>query len=410
MPRINLTVKRLESLKPESKRIEYWDKSLPGFGVRITSKGDKSFCIMYRIGGKLRRMTLGEYPVLKLSKARDRAKDALELVRQGIDPVEERKRREEAEVARRIEGFTFQALSKQYLDEHVSKLDSAYEVKRSFKVYLIPQFGKTKARELKRTSIRDYLDNMARTRPVMANRCLAYIRKMYNWALSKDLVEFNPCLRIPRPGKEHERDRVLSEVEIKAIWKALDNEKPIMAATFRLRLLTAQRGGEVHSMRWRDIDGDWWTIPAEFSKNGLSHRVPLSLQTQRIIEQVRAITEEQDKKVGRKRSEWVFPNPKRRKDHIYEVQKLAQRVRKTSKIDDFRAHDFRRTAASMMAGMGIPRLTISKILNHVEPGVTAVYDRHSYDKEKQEALNAWGARLSRIVSELELVKADTQTE
>ena len=107
----------------------------------------------------------------------------------------------------------------------------------------------------------------------MANRCLAYVRKMYNWALSKDLVEFNPCAGIPRPGKEQQRDLVLSEDEIKAIRKALDKEKPIMAATFRLRLLTAQRGGEVHSIRWNDIDREWWTIPEEFAKNGLSHRV-----------------------------------------------------------------------------------------------------------------------------------------
>ena len=156
-------------------------------------------------------------------------------------------------------------------------------------------------------------------------------------------------------------------------------------------------------MRWKDIDGEWWTIPAEFSKNGLSHRVPLSTQALRVLEQVRKVTDEQDKKAGRGRSDWVFPNPQDRTKHIYEIKKLARRVREESKIEDFRAHDFRRTAASMMTGMGISRLVVGKILNHVEQGVTKVYDRHSYDKEKQEALNAWGARLSRIVSGLELV-------
>jgi len=407
MPRVNLTVKKLDSLKPEAERLDYWDDSLAGFGVRVTPKGEKTFCVMYRLGGKQRRMTLGEYPVLKVADARDRAKDALELVRRGVDPVEEQRRREEAEVASRVEGFTFEALAKQFLEEHVKKLRSEYEVKRSLEEYLVPEFGKEKARELKRAAIRDFLDKMARTRPVMANRCLAYVRKMYNWGLSKDLVEHNPCAGIPRPGKEQERDRVLSEDEIKAIWNALDKEKPIMAATFRLRLLTAQRGAEIHTMRWKDIDGEWWTIPAEFAKNGLSHRVPLSPQAMRVLEQVRKITEEQDKKADRKRSEWVFPNPIRRDDHIYECQKLAQRVRKESKVE-YRAHDFRRTAASMMAGMGIPRLVVSKILNHVEPGVTKVYDRYSYDKEKQEALNAWGARLGRIVSGLELVKAENE--
>ena len=183
MPRVNLTVKKLDSLKPEAERLDYWDDSLAGFGVRVTPKGEKTFCVMYRLGGKQRRMTLGEYPVLKVADARDRAKDALELVRRGVDPVEEQRRREEAEVASRIEGFTFEALAKQFLEEHVKKLRSEYEVKRSFDEYLTPEFGKTKARELKRAAIRDYLDNMARTKPVMANRCLAYLRKMYNWAL-----------------------------------------------------------------------------------------------------------------------------------------------------------------------------------------------------------------------------------
>jgi integrase len=402
MPSVNLNQKKLESLKAKPERADYWDSGLKGFGVRVTPKGEKVFCIMYRIGGKQRRMTLGEYPVLLLADAHDRAKDALELVRHGIDPVEEQKRREEAEVARRLEGFTFEALAKRFIEEHVKMLRSEYEVNRSFDEYLIPEFGKMKARELKRAAIREYLDNMARIRPVMANRCLAYIRKMYNWALSKDLVEFNPCAGIPRPGKEQQRDRVLSEDEIKAIWKALDKEKPIMAATFRLRLLTAQRGGEVHSMRWSDIDGEWWTIPAEFAKNGLSHRVPLSLQALRVLDQVRKLTEKQDEKAKRKQSEWIFPNPKNRSEHVYEVQKLAQRVRKESKVD-YRAHDFRRTAASMMASTGIPRLVISKILNHVEAGITKVYDRHSYDKEKRDALDSWGAKLLRIVANLELV-------
>jgi integrase len=155
-------------------------------------------------------------------------------------------------------------------------------------------------------------------------------------------------------------------------------------------------------MRWSDIDGEWWTIPAEFAKNGLSHRVPLSLQALRVLDQVRKLTEKQDEKAKRKQSEWIFPNPKNRSEHVYEVQKLAQRVRKESKVD-YRAHDFRRTAASMMASTGIPRLVISKILNHVEAGITKVYDRHSYDKEKRDALDSWGAKLLRIVANLELV-------
>ena len=135
-------------------------------------------------------------------------------------------------------------------------------------------------------------------------------------------MEYNPISAIPRPGAEQQRDRVLSEDEIRALWTALDSEKPIMAATFRLRLLTAQRGGEVHAMRWKDIDGEWWAIPSEFSKNKLSHRVPLSPQALQVVNQIREITESMDEKMKRDGSEWVFPNPADRSELVYSIKSL----------------------------------------------------------------------------------------
>ncbi len=176
MPKINFTVRKLDSLKPQATRVDYWDDTLPGFILRVTPNGEKTLSVLYRIGGYRRRYTLGGFPVLKLVDARDRARDALELVRRGIDPAEEHKRREEAEAARFIEGFTFESLARRFLEEYATKLRSYYEVKRSFDRYLLPQFGKVPARELKRSAMHDYLDNMARTRPIMANRCLAYVR------------------------------------------------------------------------------------------------------------------------------------------------------------------------------------------------------------------------------------------
>jgi integrase len=421
MAQLNFTDRTISALKSNSVRVDYWDESLPGFGLRVTPDGERTFCVKYRVAGKQRRFSLGRLSKVSLARAREMARDAFELVRKGIDPAiakreaeravleQERKVRDEERRRLEHEQNTFKRLSQDYLELYAKPKKRSWRTDEWYiENVLNPEFGKKPVADIRRREVRELLDRLvADGTEVKANRVLACARKIFNWGISKDRVESNPCHGISRPGKEHERDRVLSEDEIKAIWKALDKEKPIMAATFRLRLLTAQRGGEVHSMRWDDIDGEWWTIPAEFAKNGLSHRVPLSPQAMRVLDQVRKITEEQDKKAGRKRSQWVSPNPIRREDHIYECQKLAQRVRKESKVD-YRAHDFRRTAASMMAAMGIPRLVVSKILNHVEPGVTKVYDRYSYDKEKQEALNAWGARLSRIVSGLELVKVENE--
>ena len=121
-------------------------------------------------------------------------------------------------------------------------------------------------------------------RPIMANRVLALVRKVFNWAIGRDLLDHNPCLQVKRPGKRSQRDRVLNEEEIRAVWEACGQLTSVLKAYCKLRLLTAQRGGEVRTMRWADIDLEtgWWTIPASIAKNGLAHRVPLSPAAQDI--------------------------------------------------------------------------------------------------------------------------------
>lgn len=153
------------------------------------------------------------------------------------------------------------------------------------------------------------------------------------------------------------------------------------------------RGGEIESMSWEDIDFDAaiWTIPSELSKNGLAHRVPLNSQACKILKSLF---------LSKANSKWVFPSPLGPHRHIENIQKAIQRIRAQEECGiDFVGHDLRRTAATHMASMGIPRLVIAKILNHVEQGVTAVYDRHAYDKEKQEALQLWGNRVDKLVFE-----------
>src|SRR5262249_13720096 len=184
-------------------------------------------------------------------------------------------------------------------------------------------------------------------------------------------------------------DRVLTEDEIRAVWAAISVEDVLIGAIMKLRLVTAQRGGEVASMARTEADWGtgWWTIPAEKAKNGLSHRVPLSPLAISILEEAKA-------KAGA--SPWMFPS-RRKGRHLEQLVQAAHRIRERSGVD-FTPHDLRRTAASHMTGMGISRLTVSKILNHVEKGVTATYDRHSYDAEKRQALEAWAVRLEQIIA------------
>ena len=186
---------------------------------------------------------------------------------------------------------------------------------------------------------------------------------------------------------------MLDEHESKTLWNKLESDDVALTdrirSAIKLLLVTAQRRVEVTSARWSDIDlsSGWWTIPAEITKNGLPHRVPLSPLAIRIF-----------KSVGSGDSDFVFPyDDGKRPIRPDAVTKALRKNESVLKIDYFTPHDLRRTTASHMASSRVPRLTIGKILNHAEPGVTATYDRHSYDPEKRQALIAWARTLNRIV-------------
>ena len=206
----------------------------------------------------------------------------------------------------------------------------------------------------------------------------------------------NPCEAIEAPAKEVSRDRVLTQSEIRQFWLGLEDPRLSMSVPIRLMLrlmlATAQRKGEVIAARWGEFDlqDGWWTIPAEKSKNGLPHRVPLSSLALSVLDEIR------DRSAA---SEFLFPGPQRTKPIRGDaVSKAVRRSADALGIDDFTPHDLRRTAASHMASIGTNRLVIQKILNHAESGITAVYDRHSYDAEKRQALAAWGRWLDALVS------------
>lgn len=403
--RMPLTDRSVRAMKPPvTGRIDVWDEALPGFGLRISASGRRTWILMYRVGRTLRRFTLGQYPTLSLAEARVKARDAQHDVAHGQDPARKKIEDRHAE--------TFQELAREYIGQHASKkrsgredirlLNGSAHKKRTGKIPHVPlvaRWGNRRIKDITRRDVRELLDEIAGRAPIMANRTLALVRKMFNFAIERDWLEANPCQMVKPPGREKPRDRVLSEDEIRRLWKALDDESSVVAALFRLRLLTAQRGGEVQGAAWSEFDlsARWWTIPAERSKNGLAHRVPLSPQALQVLKELRLEAETTSVKADRDVSQWVFPSTRKALPHMAHAQKAIERVVASSKVQ-FRGHDLRRTAASLMVGAGVSRLVVSKILNHVETGVTAVYDRHSYDREKRDALEFWGRRLAAIVA------------
>ena len=384
MPKTRLTTRFVGSVQPTSgKQVDYYDATVKGFVLRVSPGGKKTWGVFYRRGRSNRRLTLGDFPRLGLADARQRAREALSRIALGGDPAVDR--------AADRKAMTFSELSTSYLDLHACHKRSGREDARIIRVELLPQWRRLLAKEITRRDVRELLRRIAdRPAPIMANRTLALVRKMFNFAIEEELVRDNPAQRVKRPAPERPRDRVLSEDEIRTVWSALESESAVISSAIRLMLLTAQRSGEVLSMQWVNVDllSGWWTIPSDRSKNGQSHRVPLSEPARRILLSLR---EEEAS------SPWVFRSPRGKEPKPVEhIQKAVERIRNRAGVE-FRGHDLRRTAASLMVGSGVPRLVVSKILNHAESGVTSVYDRHSYDPEKRAALEQWARTLDAIL-------------
>lgn len=248
--------------------------------------------------------------------------------------------------------------------------------------------------------------------PIQANRTLALLRKMFNFAVQRDILGSTPVTLVKAPARERQRERVLSHDEIHAFWIGLDaaDMTEQVCIVLRLMLTTAQRKSEVAGARRNEfnLDQNIWTIPAERAKNGKSHRVPLSPLAADLVG--KAITQAKYKAEARAKRqgnlfepvdpEWLFPS-RYGYDHPLapgSISHAASKALPKMGLENFTPHDLRRTAASGMGSLGVNRLVIAKVLNHIETGVTAIYDRHGYDQEKRHALEVWAAQLEQIMS------------
>jgi integrase len=384
---MRFTDKGIAALKSKSERYEAWEDGRTGLGVRVSPTGRKSFVYMYRHEGKPRRMTLGTYPRLSLADARALHASAQKEKEKGNDPgaihVAQRTAEREAE--------TISDLIEEYLAKYArpNKRSADYD-ERVLNRDIRPVWGKRKARSITRRDVIILLDEIVdRGSPSMANRALACIRKMFNFAISRDIIDASPCVMVKAPATERPRDRTLKPDEIKTFWNGLADTRMSLQTKLALKLMivTAQRRDEVISARKSefDIDEAVWDLPGARSKNKRAHRIPLSDLALNIIKEAWELSEE---------SEWLFPNPKTQKPITPSAVSHALRNNiELIGIENVRPHDLRRTAASGMTEIGISRLVVAKILNHSDRSVTAVYDRYEYGPEKKRALDAWAHRI-----------------
>ena len=375
--RIRLTQTAVERIRPPvTGRVSYWDRHLPGFGLRVTDKGARSWIAMYRVRGKPVMETLGTLAQIpKVDDARRLAREAMAraaVSKEHPTEAKRRQQREEAERHREAERAvlsSLRAVAERYVERYAkrhTKETTWKEVERQLQVDVLPTWADRPITSITRHDVADLLERIERRgSPVQANRQRARLHTLFAWAVREEIITANPVTNVDKVVKEIARDRVLEDNEIVAFWAGCDELGWPFGPLYKLLLVTAQRRDEVAGMRWDELDFEKriWVIPRERAKNDRSHEMHLSDLAIEIIESL-----------PRQSSPLLFTTNGERHVSGYSRSKAA--LDRHMGIDDWVLHDLRRTATTGMAKLNIAPHVVDKILNHVSRtirGVAAVY-------------------------------------
>ncbi len=390
-PLNDITLRNLPA--PAEGVVQYPDGKISGMGVRVTSNGVKSFFLEYRLKGDKYRLNLGRYPVTTLQKARAKALAALVMIADGKNP-----RQPEAG-----EGQTFpdalSAFVESYCRRH-NRASTAAETERLLKTYFLDAWQKRTIEGITRSDIADAIEPMMkRGTHAAARHAFAAVRKFFNWQVEQGKLAMSPCAGMKPPAKASHRDRVLNDDELKAIWNAAEAQGFPFGRITQLLMLTAQRRTEVSSMTWDELDlaNGTWTIPAERTKNGKPHVVPL---TESAIDVLNCL--------HRTSSVYVFPARGKPGQPYTGWSKGKRMLDDAAGLHDWTLHDLRRTAATGMARAGIAPHVVERVLNHVSgtfAGVAGVYNRFQYGPEMRTALETWERHVLALTEKTKEVSA-----
>jgi len=370
----------------------YWDETQKGFGLAVTRGGHKSYVVSYRAAGRKRRMHLKRG--LTLSDARREAKAILGTVAKGGDPLAERRN------AERAESETLKGIVDEYVAKEGGRLRTIDDRKATLDRLVLPKLGNRQIEDITRTDVARLLDHIAGERGApMADHVLAYLRRVMTWHASRSDSFRSPIVRgmaRTRPSQRR-RQRVLTDGELRALWRAAEGSQGAFSLFVQFLLLTATRRTEAAGMRRGEITGDEWTIPQERYKTGLELVLPLSSAARAALDKV--------PRVGK--SGFVFTTDGKHPISGFSKFKCAfdtamlaelRRQDPDAAMPRWTLHDLRRTARSLMSRAGVPSDHAERCLGHVLPGVRGTYDRHEYLPEKRRAFETLAALVERIIN------------
>lgn len=400
---------RSKAVPQGGRRTSYSDRETPGLELRVSESGVKSWAFRYRdAAGRTRRFKIGHYPAIGLKHAREQVAEAKRTISRGSDPILEKAQAIAEARAKRVN--TVGDLFDEYLS-HAARRNRASTIavdRQRAETHVLPRFRRLPLEQLRRSDVRALIKELGdQGKGVTANRVAALIGRVYRFARRElDIEAFNPAEGLQSTYAERSKDRVLDHDELKALLKALEERENAptslsagMALCLQLCVFTLQRAGEVAGIRRDEIQRDerLWVLPAERSKNKREHLVPLSDVAMDIIDKAERLAGD---------NAFLFPSPRRGPEETekpitrHAVTRAMARLMDSLKLKRAGPHDLRRTGATWITSerIGLPRFYVSHVLGHISEtgGVTSVYDRNSYLREKREALDRLAGCLSAL--------------
>lgn len=392
MSKVSLTDRWISAKRPPpSGRISVVDALCKNLHLRISCHGTKTFSVMLRIDGRLCRRTLGEYPALKLSVAR---KEALRLQREAADA------KQGVQVAASLPpiqppaaapaAITYAALVTSYTDLHLRPNTRAGESgSKIFEQEVMKPFMARAAASISRAELVAVLDRVvADGKPHGAENLRKSLHAMFAWAVSRDTLPSNPCAGVRPPVRGNQRDRVLTDAEIVAVLGACDKVPAPFGAMVRVLILTGARRCEVAEMRWRELEGNVWTLPAARSKNGRANVLPLPPAVMAVLNSMPRYGGDND---------YVFTTTrgKRPSSNFGKRKVILDSVSGTS---GWRLHDLRRVWRTRASQLGVSREVARRVVGHSVDTLDSRYDQHDYRAEKAAALVLVAEHIAELVA------------
>lgn len=381
-------------LPSKGKRLSIADEKLPGFELRVTANGVKTFVLRYRHRAVLRRLTLGVYSsAFTLAEARKKAAEALAVVRSGKDPALAQ------EEDHADESYHFENVVTLFVEKHCkvnNRPRTASETERLLRNNFVKVWKTRDIRDITKAQVQKILDGLLEAgSPSEANHAFVALRTMFNWCLGREIVQVSPVARMKMPAKTVSRDRVLSDDELRAVWRGFLSLGYPFGVMGQMLMLTGQRRGEVTELRWShlDLDAKLWTIPKELAKNGREHVVPLTDDVLALL-----------KDVERHESGRVFPARGNEINPISGFSKAKSQVLALSETQGWTYHDLRRTMSTNMGKLGILPHIVERLLNHADGelgGVAGIYNRYQYLPDMRAALETWNGYVRALMQPAE---------